>query len=164
MEKQFSTCEENLSSELAKIRTGKVSPALLDSIPQARHAGQVTVKNANTLLLTTFDHNTAQRAYQAIKEAGIAQNPVKNGLEIEIVLPKLTSEYKVKLLKLSKDILDKQKVQIRNIRNKFVSQLKKSDATKDEKHHMESYIQQCMDLHLQSMEAMFETKKQQLQV
>ncbi|EGD79306.1 hypothetical protein PTSG_09722 [Salpingoeca rosetta] len=74
----------------------------------------------------------------------------------------MTTEYKSKLQKLAKDILEKYKHQARNIRNKYVAQLKKSDATKDDKRHIETYIQQCMDGHLRTMDAAYEAKHKAL--
>ncbi|MCK7523560.1 MAG: ribosome recycling factor [Ignavibacteriales bacterium] len=91
---------EALRSELAKIRSGKATTALLDgvkvdyygTITPINQVGNLTVLDAHTLSFTPWDKSMVIPVDKAILEANIGFNPISDGTNLKIPIPPLNEE------------------------------------------------------------------------
>jgi ribosome recycling factor len=101
---------ETLRSELAKIRTGKATTVLLDSIKvdyygnmvPLNQVGNVSVLDAHTLAITPWEKQMVQIIDKAILEANLGLNPISDGTNLKIPIPPLNEERRKELVKLVK--------------------------------------------------------------
>ena len=86
---------ESLSTELAKIRTGRAHPSLLEhvqvdyygSLVPISQAANVSIEDARTLAVTAWDKTMVQALEKAIMKSDLGLNPVTAGTIIRIPLP-----------------------------------------------------------------------------
>ena len=115
---------EALKSNLAKIRTGRAQPAILDcvmvdyygSATPLRQVAQVNVEDARTLVVNVFDKGSISAVEKGIMNSGLGLNPVTAGTSIRVPLPPLTEERRKDLIKVVRGDVEQSKVQIRNLR------------------------------------------------
>jgi len=151
---------EALQSELAKIRTGKATTVLLDSIRvdyygnmvPLNQVGNVSVLDAHTLSITPWEKQMVQVIDKAILEANLGLNPISDGTNLKIPIPPLNEERRKELVKLVKKFGEEAKVAIRNVRRDANDHLKKEQKekklTEDQLHDAEKEMQKLTDDHI----------------
>jgi ribosome recycling factor len=145
---------EALRHELAKIRTGRAHPSLLEHIHvnyygtevPISQAASVTIDDARTLAVTPWDKSMVQVIEKAILTSDLGLNPNTAGQVIRIPLPPLTEERRVELGKVVHNEGENAKIAIRNIRrdaNHHLKELlKDKDISEDDERRAETEIQQ----------------------
>ncbi|MFT5996085.1 MAG: ribosome recycling factor, partial [Glaciecola sp.] len=96
-----------LKTQLAKIRTGRAHPSLLDSIMVSYYGADTPLKqlanivaeDSRTLALSVFDKSAIQAVEKAIMQSDLGLNPMSAGASIRIPLPPLTEERRKDLIK-----------------------------------------------------------------
>ncbi|MDH3268610.1 MAG: ribosome recycling factor, partial [Ignavibacteria bacterium] len=148
---------ETLRSELAKIRTGKATTVLLDSIRvdyygnmvPLNQVGNVSVLDAHTLAITPWEKQMVQIIDKAILEANLGLNPISDGTNLKIPIPALNEERRKELVKLVRKFGEESKVAIRNVRRDAIDHLKKEEKEKkmseDQLHDAENEVQKLTD-------------------
>ena len=124
---------EMLTQELGGIRTGKASPALLDSLRVNYYGSMVPVKQiANVsvpdprmITIQPWDRGLIQEIEKAIRQSELGLNPQNDGGLIRLPIPPLTEERRKDLVKVVKRIGEDSKVAIRNVRRDANDRLKK---------------------------------------
>ena len=165
---------DSLRTELAKIRTGRAHPSLLEhvqvdyygsSVPISQ-AANVSIEDARTLAVTAWDKTMVQALEKAIMKSDLGLNPVTAGTTIRIPLPPLTEERRVSLGKVVHHEGENAKIAIRNIRrdaNHHLKELLKSkDISEDDDHRAEQNIQQVTDKHVTQVDEIVAVKEQEL--
>jgi ribosome recycling factor len=137
---------DHLEKELGKIRAGKASPAMLDSVKvdyygvvsPISQVANVTTPDAKTIFIQPWDKSVLTLIEKAIMAANLGFNPANNGEVIRIIVPPLTEERRKQLAKQVKALGENTKVVIRNERRDAIEEFKKlkkegvsEDATKD---------------------------------
>ena len=131
---------ENVRRDLAKIRTGTASPAILDNVfvdyygtktPIAQVAA-ISIPEPRCLAIKPWEKSMMQAVEKAILASNLGINPVNDGTFIRLNMPVLTGERRKELAKMAKGIGEDGKVAIRNIRRDENEHLKKE--SKDEGH------------------------------
>ena len=165
---------DSLRTELAKIRTGRAHPSLLEhvqvdyygSLVPISQAASVSVEDARTLAVTAWDKTMVQALEKAIMKSDLGLNPVTAGTIIRIPLPPLTEERRVSLGKIVHNEGENAKIAIRNIRrdaNHHIKELLKSkDISEDDDHRAEQDIQQITDKHVTQADEIVAVKEQEL--
>jgi ribosome recycling factor len=150
---------EALRGELSKIRTGKATTVLLDSVRvdyygnmvPLNQVGNVSVLDAHTLSITPWEKQMVQVIDKAILEANLGLNPISDGTNLKIPIPPLNEERRKELVKLVKKFGEETKVAIRNIRRDTNDHLKKEEKEKkmseDQLHDAEAEVQKLTDEH-----------------
>ena len=165
---------DSLRTELAKIRTGRAHPSLLEhvqvdyygsSVPISQ-AANVSIEDARTLAVTAWDKTMVQALEKAIMKSDLGLNPVTAGTTIRIPLPPLTEERRVSLGKVVHHEGENAKIAIRNIRRDANHQLKEllksKDISEDDDHRAEQDIQQVTDKHVTQVDEIVAVKEQEL--
>ncbi|MEX1001500.1 MAG: ribosome recycling factor [Crocinitomicaceae bacterium] len=123
---------DHLTTELEKIRAGRATPSMLDSV-QAEAYGTMTPINqlanvntldARTLTIQPWDKSTVDDIMKGIVNANLGLNPQNNGDTIIINVPALTEERRVDLVKKARAEGENAKVSIRNNRKDANDQIK----------------------------------------
>jgi len=165
---------ESLRTELAKIRTGRAHPSLLEHVHvdyygsevPISQAASVSIEDARTLAVTAWDKTMVQALEKAIMKSDLGLNPVTAGTIIRIPLPPLTEERRVSLGKVVHNEGENAKIAIRNIRrdaNHHIKELLKSkDISEDDDHRAEQDIQQITDQHVTQADDIVAKKEQEL--
>ena len=165
---------DSLNTELAKIRTGRAHPSLLEhvqvdyygsSVPISQ-AASVSIEDARTLAVTAWDKTMVQPLEKAIMKSDLGLNPVTAGTIIRIPLPPLTEERRVSLGKIVHHEGENAKIAIRNIRrdaNNHIKELLNSkEISEDDDHRAEQEIQKTTDKHVEQVDKIVAVKEQEL--
>ncbi len=165
---------EALRSELAKIRSGKATTALLDGIKVdyygnvtlINQTGNLTVLDAHSLSYTPWDKSILSAVDKAILEANIGLNPVSDGTNLRIPIPPLNEERRKELAKLVKKFGEDSKVAVRNIRRDANEHLKRKQKEKkmseDELKIAEDRIQKLTDDHIKLVDEVLKHKEKEI--
>lgn len=165
---------EAFREEIAKVRTGKATTALLDGIKvdyygtmsPLNQVGNVTVMDAHTLSITPWDKSMVQIIDKAILTADLGLNPVNDGTNIKIPIPPLNEERRKELCKLVKKFGEDAKIAVRNIRRDANDKLKKLEKSKelseDLRHDAEEEVQKTTDKHVETIDEMVKHKEKEI--
>jgi ribosome recycling factor len=165
---------EALTRELAKIRTGRAHPSLLEhvqveyygSLVPISQAANVTVEDARTLAVTAWDKSMVPVIEKAILTSDLGLNPTTAGTVIRIPLPPLTEERRRELGKVVHHEGENAKIAIRNIRrdaNHHVKELlKEKEISEDDDRRAEQEIQQITDVNIEKVDELVAAKEQEL--
>lgn len=165
---------EALRSELAKVRTGKATTALLDSVKvdyygvmtPVNQVGNITVLDPHTLSITPWDKSMVQVIDKAILEANLGFNPISDGTNLKIPIPALTEERRKDFVKLVKKFGEDSKVAIRNIRRDANDHLKREEKNKkmseDELKNSEDEVQKFTDQHIKQIDEILKHKEKEI--
>lgn len=165
---------EALGEELAKIRSGKATTALLDgikvdyygAITPISQVGNLTVLDVHTLSFTPWDKAMLAPVDKAILEANIGLNPVSDGTNLRIPIPPLNEERRKELVKLVKKFGEDAKVAVRNIRRDANEHLKREQKEKnlseDELKASEDQVQKLTDEHTKVVDSILKHKETEI--
>ena len=157
---------ESFQHEIAAIRTGKATTALLDRVKvdaygqlmPLKQLGNVGVQDAHTLMVQVWDKSMVAPAEKAIRDANLGLNPAAEGQSIRVSIPPLTEERRKEYVKLTKKYGEDTKIALRNLRreilhgvdklekDKEISEDEKSRSKKDADDLVHKYEKQINDL------------------
>ena len=165
---------ENLRHELAKIRTGRAHPSLLEHVHVDYYgsdvpigqAASVTVEDARTLSVTPWDKSMVAVIEKAILKSDLGLNPATAGQVIRIPLPPLTEERRRELGRVVHQEGEHAKIAIRNIRrdanHHCKDLLKEKEITEDEERRAEDMVQKITDKFIAEVDAILGEKEAEL--
>jgi len=165
---------EALRHELAKIRTGRAHPSLLEHVHVDYYGSEVPIgqaasvgaEDARTLSVTPWDKNMVPVIEKAILASDLGLNPTTAGNVIRIPLPPLTEERRKELGKVVHNEGENAKIAIRNIRrdanNHIKELLRKKDINEDDERRSEHEIQELTDLAVNKVDEIVAEKEQEL--
>lgn len=165
---------EALRNELAKVRSGKATTALLDSIRveyygnhvPLNQVSNVSVLDVHTLSITPWEKPMVPIIEKAILEANIGLNPISDGTNLKVPIPALNEERRKELVKLIKKFGEEAKVAIRNIRRDTNDHLKKEEKDKkmseDQLKDAEDEVQKLTDEHTKLIDEILKHKETEI--
>ena len=138
--------QQHLRDQLGTIRTGRASPALVDTIrvdyygspTPLNQVAHISVPEARQLMIKPFDASpdVVKEIERAILKSDLGLNPQGDGKALRLVMPPLSGEQRQKLVAKVKDLVEQNRVALRNERrdaNKQADQMKKDgDLTEDQ--------------------------------
>jgi ribosome recycling factor len=146
----------HLEFELNKVRAGKASPMMLDSVKVDYYGAPTPLKNvanistpdARTINVQAWEKNMLNEIAKAIMEANLGLNPQNNGDIIIISVPMLTEERRKELSKRANAEGEHARVSIRSARKDaidFIKQAQKDGLPEDEAKAGEAKVQDLTD-------------------
>tara|TARA_R110000868_G_scaffold334161_2_gene594843 strand:+ start:340 stop:903 length:564 start_codon:yes stop_codon:yes gene_type:complete len=143
---------ERLEHELARIRAGKASPAMLSSVQVEYYGSNVPLKNvanvntpdSKTLMIQPFEKGILEDIEKGIMRANLGFNPGNDGKVVRISIPPLTEERRRDLVKQAKAVAEQGKVSVRNARkdaNDEIKALQKDGLSEDRAKSAEAEVQ-----------------------
>jgi ribosome recycling factor len=173
-ERRMQKSVESLKTELAKIRTGRPHPSLLDHVTVEYYGSEVpisqvaniNIEDARTLSVTPWEKPMVGAVEKAIMTSDLGLNPATNGNVIRVPMPPLTEERRRDLTRVVKQEGEQGKVAVRNIRrdanSDFKTLLKEKEISEDEARGAEDDIQKLTDKFVTEIDAVLQEKEQDL--
>ncbi len=173
-EKKMKAVSEGLKQELATIRTGRASPALIEHIkvdyggvptPLNQIAG-ISVPEARLLAIQPWDPGSMHSIEQAILKSDLGLNPINDGRLIRLSIPPLSEERRKDLTKIVHKRLEERRVAVRNLRRDALEELKKAEKNKqisqDESRRAQEQLQKMTDANIAVAEKIGQEKEKEL--
>ncbi|MDR0744464.1 MAG: ribosome recycling factor [Holosporales bacterium] len=162
---------DTLSKDLAGIRAGRASAALLEpikidaygSLLPINQVGAISAMDARMLSVSVWDKGLVKAVEKAIRDCGANLNPTVDGQTIKVPIPPLSEERRKELAKLVSKYAEDTKIAIRNIRRdamELVKQLEKSgEISEDEMRKLSSSVQELTDDYSKQIDSLASTKQ-----
>ena len=163
-----------LHTDLAKIRTGRAHPSLLDHVmvdyygspTPIKQMANVVVEDSRTLAVTPWEKNLVKAVEKAIMTADLGLNPATQGTVIRVPMPALTEERRRDLVRVVKQEGESTRVAVRNIRrdanSDFKDLLKEKEISEDEARKAEDDIQKLTDKYIGQVDASLANKEKEM--
>jgi ribosome recycling factor len=163
-----------LEDDLAGIRTGRASPALVEHLPVEYYGmstpliqlASISVPEPRTLMIRPFDVNTLKAIDRAILSSELGLTPNNDGKVIRLNLPALTEERRRDLVKVVHSRLEESRVAVRNIRRDLMKDLREFEhekmITEDDLNKGEEELQKLTDKMVQQIDAVGEHKQKEI--
>jgi ribosome recycling factor len=171
---RMSKSVEALGHELAKIRTGRAHPSLLDHVMVSyygsempiRQVANVTAEDARTLAVTPWEKGMVQAVEKAIMQSDLGLNPNTAGTVIRVPMPALTEERRRDLIKVARHEAEQARVAVRNIRRDANSELKELVKEKmiseDDERRGQEIVQKLTDQYVKEVDQALAGKEEDL--
>jgi ribosome recycling factor len=165
---------EALRHELAKIRTGRAHPSLLDHITVSyygsempiRQVANVTAEDARTLAVTPWERGMVQAVEKAIMQSDLGLNPNTAGSVIRVPMPPLTEERRRDLIKVARHEAEQARVAVRNIRRDANADLrelvKDKEISEDDERRGQESVQKLTDQYVKEVDEVLAGKEADL--
>lgn len=160
-----------VAREFSSVRTGKASPAILDTVRVEAYGSVVPLKQiANVgapepqlLLIQPYDPNTAGPIANAIRNADLGLNPSADGGIVRVPIPPLTEERRVEMVKVLHRMAEEGRVSIRHHRHEGRSALqemqKEGEIGEDVCHRMLDKLDEVTQEHVKKIDQLLERKE-----
>ena len=165
---------ERLSRELAGVRTGRATPAILDVVTVESYGtrmtiaqvANITVEDARTLRIIPWDANNAKEIEKAITQANLGLSVGADEKGVRVSFPELTSERRVQLVKLAKEKVEESRAQLRGARDDVWSDIqtqeKEKKMSEDDKFRAKDEMQKKVDAANEQFDLMFARKEKEM--
>ncbi|MBI2873562.1 MAG: ribosome recycling factor [Firmicutes bacterium] len=163
-----------LSKDLATLRAGRATPALLDRItvdyygtptPLNQLAG-ISAPEPRLLVIQPWDKSALKDMEKAIQKSDLGLNPTNDGTILRLAIPQLTRERRADLVKVVRKKTEEAKVAVRNIRREIIESIrelsKDGELPEDSAHRTQDEVQKITDRHINQLEALAESKEKEI--
>jgi ribosome recycling factor len=173
-ESRMQKAVESARNEFTKIRTGKASPALLDSVRVNYHGASMNIKQvasvntpeARLITVQPFDKSMIAEIEKAILKADLGLNPQNDGSLIRIPIPPLNEERRKDLVRACHKLAEDGRIAIRNIRRDAMEHLKKEKKdgklSEDEEKKLEKEVQKSTDAQIGQVDDLLKRKEAEI--
>ena len=160
-----------LRREFGSVRTGKATPALLDSVRVEAYGAKMPVNQVATistpepilLVLQPFDKSLITEIQRAINQAGLGLNPASDGNVIRVPIPPLNEERRKEFAKVLHKMAEEGRVSIRHarriVREEIHELAKKHDIGEDEGRRREEALEKLTHQFNEKIEELLEKKE-----
>ncbi|MCK5430871.1 MAG: ribosome recycling factor [Anaerolineales bacterium] len=163
-----------LEEDLAGIRTGRASPALIERL-QVEYYGTLTpliqlasisVPEPRSLLIRPFDASTLRDIERAILASDLGLTPNNDGKSIRLNIPPLTEERRRELARVVNSRVEEARVAVRNVRRDSIRDLREFEQEKmiseDDLKRGEEELQKITDRYIEEVNAVGERKDKEI--
>jgi ribosome recycling factor len=174
LDRRMNGAVATLRGELAGLRTGRASAALLDPVKVEAYGntvpinqvGTISTPEARMITVQVWDKGLAKAVDKAIRDAGLGLNPQMDGQLLRIPLPELNQERRKELSKLAHKYAEAARVAVRNVRRDGMDLLKKLEKDgkigQDEHHTRGDVLQKMTDAHIKDIDTALHSKEQEI--
>lgn len=165
---------ESLRADLAKVRTGRAHPGILDHVMVDYYGtstaipgvANVTLIDARTIGVTPWEKKMTSTIEKAIRDSDLGLNPSTTGDIVRVPMPILTEERRRDLTKIVKGEGENARVAVRNVRRDANTQLKdllkKKSIAEDDERRAQDEIQKLTDRHIADIDKALQVKEAEL--
>jgi ribosome recycling factor len=177
----YKQCEEKMVKaidstrrELAKLRLGKATPALLENIrveaygaqTPLNQVGSIGAPEARLLVVQPWDKNLLGAIEKAIRASDLGLNPSNDGQVIRVPIPALTEERRKELVKVAKHYVEEGRVAVRMGRRDANDALKKAlkdgKITEDDERKALDKVQKLTDQKIKDLDEILSSKETEI--
>jgi len=164
----------SLKKDISTLRTGRANTNMLDTIKvdvygqlmPVDQLATISVPEARLISLQVWDKSNINLIESAIQKSELGINPQVDGQIIRLRIPDLTEERRKDLIKVLKNMGEKGKVSIRNIRREANEELKKKlkdkEISEDQNKNFEKNIQKITDTNIENIEKILSEKEKEI--
>ncbi|OGO48177.1 MAG: ribosome recycling factor [Chloroflexi bacterium RBG_16_64_32] len=165
---------EALQRDLASVRTGRASPALVDHI-QVDYYGTptplnqlatVTTPDARLIVIQPWDRGSIGAVEKAIQKSDLGLNPSNDGTVIRLALPQLTEDRRREIAKQVRKRVEDARVAARNVRRDCHDQIRRLEhdhkISQDDMHRAETELQKLTDDHIKGIDKAGHAKEEEV--
>ena len=165
---------QSFKKDISTLRTGRANTNMLDTIKVDVYGqlmpidqlATVSVPEARLISIQVWDKNNTSLIESAIQKSELGINPQIDGQIVRLRIPDLTEERRKDLIKVLKNMSEKSKVAIRNIRREANEELKKKLKEKilseDDSKNFEKNIQKITDINIENIEKILIEKEKEI--
>ena len=165
---------EVLNNDFRGIRTGRATPGLVEFIKvdyynsptPLKQIANISAPEPRMLIIKPFDPSSMQEIEKAIQKSDLGLNPQSDGKIIRLVVPPLSGERRKQLSQVVRELGEKAKVSIRNVRrdaNKLAdAEEKEGTLTEDEKFKLKDDIQKLVEEFEKKIQDLFDKKSKEI--
>jgi len=165
---------EFLRGELAQIRSGRATPALLENVPievygtkmKIVELAQIAAPDPRQLLVSPWDKTIISDLAKGIQNANLGLNPIVEEEAIRIQIPPLTEERRKEFIRILHQKLEMARVSIRSVRHEIMSQLKRQkeagEIGEDEEERSEKQLQELVEEFIEEVDVLGSHKEEEL--
>lgn len=161
---------DHFISEMSKVQGSRANPHLIeeisvsvyDSIMPIQQLGTVTVVDPTLITVSCWDKTNVEAIKKGIDSAELGLSTAIDGSVIRVVLPPLTEERRVELVKIIKNLSEETKVSLRRTRRDFLDSLEEAGVTEDEVSRGEKEVQTLIENFNKDIDNALETKEKEL--
>jgi ribosome recycling factor len=174
LKEEIKKTENWLQSEFGSIRTGRASPAVLDTVKVESYGSEVpinqvasvSIEDARMIRITPWDISQAKAIEKAIQVSNLGLSVTIDEKGLRVTFPELTTERRGILLKLGKQKLEDARVAIRSEREKTWKDIEKrekdGEISEDDKFRLKTELQKIIDEAGGVLETMFSKKEKEI--
>jgi ribosome recycling factor len=165
---------EALGRELATVRTGRASTALLDGIrvdyygtpTPVNQMASISVPDARTIVIQPWEASQLKAIEKAISISDLGLTPVNDGKIVRLAMPSPTEERRKQLAKTVHKIAEESRVAVRNLRREANDRLKAlakdKKVSEDEERRSHDQIQKTTDRFIAKVDELLKKKEQEI--
>ena len=176
VEERMLKAVEHLKDELRGLRTGRATPALVDSIKVDYYGSptpmgqisQISIPEARQIAIKPFDKNALKPIENALLTSDLGLQPSSDGKLVRVTLPPLSEEQRKKLAAKAKEMGEEAKVSLRNVRrdgNKHAETImkdKSSGVSEDQGKDLLDTIQEHLKSHEKEVDDILKAKSEEI--
>lgn len=165
---------QSLDDDLAGIRTGRATPALVERLPVEYYGtatplmqlASISVPEPRSLLIKPFDPASIKNVERAIQVSDLGLTPNNDGKQIRLNLPALTEERRRDLVKIVHGRLEESRIAVRNIRRDVHNDMREYEKDKliseDDLKRGEDDLQEVTDRYIEEINNHGQRKEQEI--
>ena len=166
--------EEHYKESLSTLRTGRATPALLDSVvaesygsrTPIKHLASITIEDPRSLRVTPWDKSQIKPIESAIAAANLGVSTIPDGASLRVIFPELTSDRRKALMKLAKEKLEEARIAVRQSRdeawNDIQEKEKEGGMSEDDKFRYKDELQKYIDSANAKLEEILDKKEHEI--
>ncbi len=165
---------QSLKKDISTLRTGRANTSMLDTIKvdvygqlmPIEQLATISVPEARLISIQVWDKTNTPLIESTIQKSELGINPQTDGQIIRLRIPDLTEERRKDLIKILKNMGEKGKIAIRNIRREGNEELKKKlkekSISEDDNKNFEKNIQKLTDLNIENIDKILTEKEKEI--
>lgn len=173
-ESLFPEAIRHFSDEIARLRTGRATPSLVDHLlvdyyntkTPIRQMANVTAPEPRLIVIQPWDRGAIVMVESAIRESDLGLNPSNDGQVIRIALPPLTEERRHDLVKTLNRFAEEARIAVRTVREdiwKAIQDEERSGAmSEDDKFRGKESLQEVVERYNKEIESVREKKEHEI--
>lgn len=174
VKKRMTSTVESFKQELARVRTGRASTALISHIKVAYYGNPTPLNQIATLsapepqllVVQPFDRSALGEIEKAIQKADLGLNPSNDGKVVRVPVPPLTEERRKEMVKLLKKMAEDSKIAVRNVRRDgnegFKAREKSKEITEDQSRKGQAEVQKLTDQFISQIDSLLAAKEKEI--
>ncbi len=174
VERRMIGAVEAFQSELAKLRTGRASLAVVDGITVDYYGSQtplnqvaaLSVPDPTTITIAPWEPKVLAEVEKAILRSNLGLTPNNDGKVVRLNIPALTEERRKELAKVAHDVAETSRNEIRQIRRDGNDRIKKLEGDKeiseDQMHDGQNQVQKLTDTYIEKVNSVLKKKEEEV--
>ena len=174
LERRMVGALDSLKGELAGLRTGRASLALLDGVnveyygspTPLNQVASLSVPDPTTIMIAPWEPKVLAEVEKAILRSNLGLTPNNDGKVVRLNIPALTEERRKELARVAQDVAETSRNEIRQIRRDGNDRIKKMEGDKeiseDQMHDGQGQVQKLTDTYIEKINSILKKKEEEM--